>query len=69
LTIGAGRNAGHQIEPEVADIRRAIVGNDHVIEVTGSDLIEIGVRDEVAGVLLAQQLVIAHRYHHHPAVG
>ncbi len=59
----------HQIEAEVADVALPLGGDDHVIGVSGEQVVQVGVLDQAAVGLLPQDAAILHRDHEHAAVG
>jgi hypothetical protein len=63
------RVAGHQVEAEVADVRAALGVDRHVVEVAGGVPAQIGVGDQGAVGLAAQDPAVAHRDDEQPAVG
>ncbi len=63
------RVAGHQVEAEVPGVGDARRGDDHVVDVAAGNTVQVGVLDELAGLLLAQDLAVPHRHHEHPPIG
>jgi hypothetical protein len=58
-----------EVEAEVADVGAALPVDDHVVAVEGGHAGQVGVVDQPAARLEAQQLAVGHRDHEQPAVG
>ena len=58
-----------EVEAEVADVGPALAVDDHVVDVEGGDLGQVGVLDEGAVGLEPQELAVEHGHDEHPPVG
>jgi hypothetical protein len=59
----------HQVETEVADVGASLVVDHHVVQVAGRVPAQVGVGDQAAVGLAAQDPAVAHRDHQQPPVG
>ena len=65
---GLERLTAEQVAAEVADVRGAVGGDDHVVGVAGRDGREVGMGDDASVVLAAQHGPVMHRHHEQAAV-